>query len=301
VPKKLWQGAAFCCDNWVPDLPGLASRLAPDLISVSIHHYPYCDCGDAGITLADLLSDSASAKEAQYVDGLNVIPAVNAYDLPLLIGEGDSVCCSGKKNTSNVAGSALWVVDELFHVARIGISNWYFHSHDRNISHYQPLIWTSDTDDTPTVNPEYYALRFFALATRDYAMMIQANVSSSTNPMVKVWATITPTQIHVCLLHKNLNSTSPASVALDMKPALSNPPYPDGHLIRYESRNGPYATYEGISLAGQTYVGSRAGEPIGIWVEEIVLGNNGVYTIPIQPISMVLISFQRSTSASANE
>jgi len=145
-------------------------------------------------------------------------------------------------------------------------------------------------------------LRFFALATRDYAMIINTTIINSNNRLIKVWATLTTTHIHCVVLHKNLNSTEPATINLDLSTSLTAP-FPTGRLIRYISKLGPYATYEGITLAGQTYVGSMDGTPIGDWtVEDVPVATRpGLYSFEIPPISMVLISFARATAEATAE
>ena len=301
LPQTIYQGAAFCCDSWLKDLPDYTSMFLEQLVSISVHHYPYCDCGNGGVTLEMMLTDASAEKEAKHLSTVadNVIARVNAYGLPFLIGEGNSVCCSGKRNVSDTYGITLWAIDELFNIASVNISNWAFHSHDRNISHYQPIIWQSNTDDTPTVNPLYYALRFFAEATSQYARIVTVNLKT-TNNFTKIWCTIDQENTIKCaILHKDLlaNPYIPATINIDLSNSLQD--FPTARVERLVGR-GPYDPY-GVSFAGQTYDGSKDGRPIGHRIYERVTPTSaGIYTFHVTPMTSVLFTVRTRTTAATS-
>ena len=275
--------------------------------------------------LADLLLDSASTKlAASLVNSThgNVIHAVNQLGYNLSLSEGNSVACSGAPGVSNTFGSNLWVIDELYNSAQAGLSNWIFHSHDLNTSHYPPLVWQQPlTSDVPTVQPEWYttpdtettiqrthihsllrshsvmicllfpsnryALLFFALASADDATIVRTDTTSS-NHYIKVWTTVNAHGIiKVAILHKSLNTTGDASVRVDLSQSLQSP-WPAAELFRVTAPS-PYATY-GLSFAGYTYDGTVDGRPSGeLVVEQVLADSAGVYNVSVSGISLSLL------------
>ena len=249
--------------------------------------------------LADLLLDSASTKlAASLVNSShgNVIHTINQLGYNLSLSEGNSVACSGAPGVSNTFGSNLWVVDELYNSAQAGLSNWIFHSHDLNTSHYPPLVWQQPlTSDVPTVQPEWYALLFFALASADHATIVRTDTTSS-NHYIKVWTTVNADGvIKVAVLHKALNATGDASVRLDLSQSLQ-PPYPTAELYRLTAPT-PYSTY-GLDFAGFTFDGTVDGRPSGeLVIEQRMADGSGVYNFTVSPISLSMLVINPSGEA----
>ena len=241
--------------------------------------------------LADLLLDSASTKlAASLVNSShgNLIHAVNQLGYNLSLSEGNSVACSGAPGVSNTFGSNLWVVDELYNSALAGLSGWVFHSHDLNTSHYPPLVWQQPlTSDVPTVQPEWYALLFFALASADHASLVRSDTTSS-NHYIKVWTTVNADGIvKVAILHKALNTTVGATVRVDLSQSLQSP-YPKAELYRLTAPT-PYSTY-GLDFAGLTFDGTTDGRPSGeLVVEQVTADGMGVYNVSVSAISLSML------------
>lgn len=55
------------------------------------------------------------------------IAAVQAQNLPYILGETNSFSCHGAPNVSNTAGAALWALDYSLFATQIGISRVFFH------------------------------------------------------------------------------------------------------------------------------------------------------------------------------
>ena len=241
--------------------------------------------------LADLLLDSASTKlAASLVNSShgNIIQKVNALGYNLSLSEGNSVACSGAPGVSNTFGSNLWVVDEMYNSAQAGLSNWIFHTHDLNLTHYPPLVWQQPlTSDVPTVQPEWYALLFFALASADHAAIARTD-TTTTNHFVKVWSTVDADGVvKVAVLHKGLNSTVDASVQVDLSQSLQSP-WPTAELYRLTAPT-PYSAY-GLEFAGFTFDGTTDGRPSGeLVVDKIEADGSGVYTVSVAPISLSML------------
>ena len=298
MPRRIFQGAVYASVKaWVMDLPAYVKRFQPLLRSISHHHYPTCADANPPPTMSDMLSEHAATKEAQFIttDTDNVRAKVEAAGVPFLCGEGNSACHSGMLNVSNVYGVTLWMLDSAFHSASVGLRRFYFHAHDREVTHYPALIWRTDGDDTPTVQPLYYALKMFAMATSHHAHVLPTAVST-TNGQVKVWVTYSPTlrAIRCVMLHKDLNATAPATVRVDLSAVMKA--WGAGELVRLEAPSA-YERYD-IRLAGQTFVGSVDGEPVG--QREVVRVNasaSGVYEMEMAPISAALLTIQVPATA----
>ena len=162
-----------------------------------------------------------------------------------------------------------------------------FHSHDQNATHYPPLIWPHTDSDAPLVQPEWLALLFFSLASSDSARIVSAPTVTS-NPFIKAWATVTPDdEVRVAILHKDLNATGNASVALDLSLSLSD--FPTAYVVRVTAPS-PYASY-GLDFAGLSWDGTVDGRPRGQpHVEQLEASQSGVYNLTVSPISLVLVS-----------
>ena len=293
LPQRFFQGAAYASvHDWVVDLPTYVERFRDTIYSAAQHSYSGCADAHPPPTMADLLSDASAMKERLFItSGTNESKAkVEALGVQFLVGEGNSICHSGQPNVSDAFGVNLWMLDEAMNNAAVGLSHFYWHAHDRDATHYPALVWRSYDDDTPTVQPLWYGLRTFAMATSDFAHQVNRNLTTS-NPAIKVWATYSPTtrRAKVLLLHKDLNSTVPASVDVDLSSSMSA--FPVGELIRLLA---PAASESyNITLAGQTYQGSKQGEPVGSYRgERIQPSTAGVYSFTLPPITVALLTIQ---------
>ena len=294
LPPRRFQGAAYASvKEWVEELPAYAERFRSTIYSVSQHSYSGCADAIPPPTLADLLSDAASTKERTFITtGTNHSQAkVEALGVEFLVGEGNSVCHSGQPNVSDAFGVNLWQLDEAMNNAAVGLRHFYWHAHDRDITHYPALVWKSYDDDTPTVQALYYGLRLFAMATSHHAYQVNVSLSSTSNPRVKVWATYAPTtrNLKVLVIHKDLNATEDAVVQVDLSSSMSS--FPAGELIRLTA---PAASEQyNITLAGQTYWGSKGGEPRGQFVsEKVQASTSGVYAFHLPKLTVALLTVQ---------
>ena len=198
---------------------------------------------------------------------------------------------------SNVFGANLWALDQLYHSAAAGLSSYVFHPHDRNMSHYPPLIWQRDDDDTPTVQAEWYGLMWWAMSTSFHSRLLSVTVANSTNPKVKLWASRTSTgALRVACIHKDLAAPSDvlAAVRLDLSEVLMAP-YPAAYVMRLTAPSA-YSAY-GISFMALTWNGTRDEWPSGAAVWEAMKPTGAVYEVDVQPISAALIVFQTPDGA----
>ncbi len=181
----------------------------------------------------------------------------------------------------------MWLLDQLYHSAAAGLSQYYFHAHDRNLSHYPALIWQSDDDDTPTVQPEWYGLMWWAFSTRHHASLLSTSLVNSSNSKIKVWASITPTgDVSIAILHKDL--TAPTGVDATVRVEVGEVVRETVGEVYRLTAPSPYSTNE-VSWMGLSWDGSKDGHPSGRPVSEVESASGGVFTVKVKPISATLL------------
>ena len=139
------------------------------------------------------------------------------------------------------------------------------------------------------VQPIYYGLKMFSLGTSHWARIVDLSVVSSTNSHVHAYAALhADSRLSVAVVHKDLNATQPTNVTFSL-PLNSSV---EARLIRLmaPSIDSEY----GVTLAGQTYDGSKDGKPIGEWMDEVVTGTMTAsgqvqFQFVVQPLSAVLL------------
>ena len=265
------------------------------MLTFSIHDYP--DTTNPSTTLDRQLSDAISQQSARLItNGTrsgNLVDLVARYGLQgFVIGEGNSNSEPGVLGVCDVfAGSALWAIDTLFELARIGLRRHHFHSHFQDLR--SPIFFESVPEGVaphyPSVRPLWYGLRFFAMVKENEPAILTRQLSCSDDERVKVWAVQerNTSATRIAIIHKNLNATQPTTVHIDLS-QLTPPVTGQVYLIRLQ---GKALQKENITLAGQTWTGTEDGLPLGQMVVEVVQPDrDGKYTVQVQPISAVLVS-----------
>ena len=301
LPDRIFQGGTYCCYNvFEDDIHNLLPLAAPHMLTFSIHEYP--DTTEPSTTLERQLSDAISQQAARLItNGTrsgNLVQLMTQYGLSgLVIGEGNSNSEPGVLGVCDVfAGSALWAIDTLFELARVGLRRFHFHSHFQDLR--SPVFFESVPAGVearyPSVRPLWYGLRFFAMVKDDQPTILARQLTCTDDERVKVWA-VQPSNgsssaVRVAIIHKNLNATQPITVHLNLS-ALTPPVTDSVYVIQLM---GTALQKENITLAGQTYTGTKDGLPLGEFVQEVVQrGVDGMYSIQVQPISAVLVSSQK--------
>ena len=190
---------------------------------------------------------------------------------------------------SNSFASALWSLGEMLVDASIGVQSLQFHHAGGNSTAtllaartavaLQPLL---------TVQPIYYGLRFFALATADHSTVYRVKYTNADSPHVKVYASISRHGgVQLVVLHKHAGASHDALVTmrLALPVAFTRLPY-----ARITRRSAPSASsVDGVTLGGQTYDGNIDGEARGEAVEEWAEPVKGGYSAVIGRLSAVLL------------
>ncbi|KAF3061657.1 hypothetical protein GL218_03104 [Daldinia childiae] len=143
--RPTFQAGVFADPPWVPDQQDevddfsienltLVERSEDrDIIgSYATHLYPQSTCdGPRWLRMRlDLLSNHTVLWQGEFLNVSQYAPQVAAADKAgahLVMGETNSVSCSGKSGISDTLGAALWGVDYVLLGASVGIRKTYFH------------------------------------------------------------------------------------------------------------------------------------------------------------------------------
>ena len=213
-----------------------------------------------------------------------------AHNVSLVIGEGNSNSEPGELGVCDVfAGSALWAIDTFFELARVGLRRFHVHSHEMDLR--SPVFFENPPErghSLPWVRPLWYGLRFFALMKDGEPTIIQKVQACTEDPFIKTWAVQTRAGVtRVALIHKGLHATRASIIHIDLSAVRPQPPS-TMYAIRLL---GTASQKENITLAGQTWTGTKDGLPLGTFVvEEVQRNAEGKYAIDLAPITAVILS-----------
>ena len=186
LPRVPLAGPAIGSPGWLVDT-GAFARAQRRAKTITLHRYPLQRCPAAAPayvpTIAELLAPAASAGLAD-----SVIPtarAAHAAGDSVRVDEMNSVACGGASGVSNTFASALWAVDALFQMARIGVDGINIHTFNSAIyglfrTQQVRGVWSAD------VRPEYYGLLLFAQAAPPGSHLLSV---SRTSTSLRAWAT----------------------------------------------------------------------------------------------------------------
>ncbi len=201
------------------------------------------------------------------------------------MGEMNSINSGGFAGVSDSFSSALWAIDSMFELAKAGVDgvNW----HGLSGCNYCSFAFTYSAVGSQNiyflqqVKPLYYGLLFFREATNIKASLLPVNYSANSN--VKIWAALGQDgSVRVAIINKDQNFAGNVSLSL--------PGYGDAQMVQLVAPS--YQATSGISIGGQTFDGSTDGTAVGQSSVTTIQQQNGVYQVPVQPTSAVLITLR---------
>ncbi|HEX4280932.1 MAG TPA: glycosyl hydrolase family protein [Solirubrobacteraceae bacterium] len=202
LPNVPLAGPASGGVRWFRDIP----RFLADHRQVAVttlHRYPLQLCyvlkdEPNYPTIANLLSERSSRGLADSVAA--AVRASHAHRTPLRVDEMNTIGCGVDRAVGDSFASALWAVDALFNMARVGVDG-------VNISSFpgatDQLFTIGQTDGSwhAFVEPEYYGLEMFAEAAPPGSQLL--NVSPTRAARVDAYATRAPDRtIRVVLINE---------------------------------------------------------------------------------------------------
>jgi hypothetical protein len=245
LPDAPLAGPAVAGLPWLAGLPTLLEA-EPRLRVVTAHRYALQGCltdrsSPAYPTIANLLSDRAAQGLAASI--APYVAAAHARGAQFRVDELNSAAlagCLSRTGVSDTFASALWMVDALFNLARVGVDG--VNVHTLPGAGYQLFTFTRTPRGWQAfVHPDYYGMLMFAQAFPAGAQLL--GVRAPPGP-VKVWATRAPDgRTRVTLINKD---SRPHRVEVQLPPAAR------AARLEWLLAPGPAAT-GGVTLGGQTF------------------------------------------------
>jgi Glycosyl hydrolase family 79 C-terminal beta domain len=280
LPPATLAGPAFGNVGW---MLGLRRSLAaqPRLGLVTFHRYPLSCFARPGSsrypTIGNLLSDNASAGLADSVAPFVAI--AHSRGLRFRVDELNSVACGGARGVSNTFASALWMLNTLFELARVGVDG--VNVHTLPGARYQPFAFShSGGHWGALVYPEYYGLLMFAQAAPVGSRLLP--VRGSAGRKVELWATLAPDRTARVVLINRGGST--ARIALS-RPAWST------RQATAERLDAPSLAATGdVTLGGQSFGTVTHTGSLGKPKTTTIDGSSGRYELTLPPASATLLT-----------
>lgn len=246
-------GPATGAPTWMADT-GEFLAAEPRVGMVTLHRYPVQTCfvppsSPVYPTAHNLLAPAATSGLADEIAAY--VPLAHAHHVPLRIDEINTDSCGAAPGVSNAFVSALWALDELFEMARVGVDGVNIHTYPG--ATYQLFTFTHDVPRwTASVAPEYYGLEMFAQAAPAGSRLIATTTTNAQG--ITVWATRgREGRTRVVLINESLDRRTIAlSSAGDRTATLERLRAP-----RLESTSG--VTLGGQSFGTRTTTGLLAG------------------------------------------
>ncbi len=204
LPRLPLAGPSLGGLGWTKDLRRFLAS-APRVGLVTLHRYPLQLCFTSRSsfrypTVRNLLAPAASTGLADLF--APSVATASAHGLPVRIDELNTVSCGAKPSVSKTFASALWTLDALFEMARVGVHGVNIHTFP-GAGYELFKVSRSSGRWRAAVAPEYYGLLMFARAAPPGSRLLRVTPGSSGGGAVKVWATrATDGTIRVVLINK---------------------------------------------------------------------------------------------------
>jgi glycosyl hydrolase family 79 len=307
-----WDFAAFDLDfariaSALPNLPlagpvvgapswfGYTKRFLSDqprVAIVTLHRYPLQQCylSPSQIHYPSIPHLLAAANSRGLADSVAAaVRTAHARHVAVRIDEMNSLSCGEAPAVTNSFASALWSLDVLFEMARVGVDGVNLHTYPGASS--QLFTFTRVRGRwRAAVEPEYYGLAMFAQAAPAGARLLK--VSPRRETALHVWATrALDGTVRVVLINEGTRARVIAlSVPALSVPALSVPVGAAGRPGVLERLQAPGITATGrVTLAGQRF-GAATGLPTGRRRTTTVAPRDGRYVIRVPAASAAMLT-----------
>jgi hypothetical protein len=265
--------------NWMARLPQF---LAAEHVKVAtLHRYPLKRCSKTStVTIGQLLSTQAAAGLAASVS--RYVGVAHSHHVPLRIDEMNAVSCGGQPGVSDTFGSALWALDALFSMARVGVDGVNVHT-DPGVVNELFSAAQSGGRWQSQVRPEYYGMMMFAQAAPAGSRLLR--ITGAPGSGIRAWATRSSDgHIRATLINKNQSGSGLVRVSV---PAASGAATVE--LLRAPGvRATSGVTIGGRSFGSETTTGTLPQAP----QTTSVVPSGGVYTLKISAASAALLTIQ---------
>jgi hypothetical protein len=210
-----------------------------------------------------------------------LVAAAHAHHEPIRVDEMNTVSCGGAPGVSNAFASALWTVDALFAMARIGVDGVNLHTFSGATYELFTFrlvngVWTA------SVKPQYYGMLLFAQAAPARSRLLR--VSGAGGP-VRAWATRAPDhRTRVVLINDDARHNRSLTVRI---PGHNGA----GSLERLLAPD--LGATSGVSLGGQSFGPiTTTGQLASTSQVTAVTPRGGAYIVSLPPGSAALLTLR---------
>jgi hypothetical protein len=267
--------------GWMQNLGQFVSG-EPRLGLVTYHRYPFNRCftprdSPAYPTVPRLLSPFGSRGFDSFLAGY--VGVAHGHGLPFRVDELNSVACGGKRGVSDTFASALWALDTLFDLARLGVSGVNIHM----FPGARYILFSFRRQDgrwVARIRPEYYGLLMFAQATPPGSHLLRTITRGGQ--AVRAWATRgAEGTVRVVLINDDLRKRH---VFLVTDAAPAGP----ASAIRLTAPSA-YAT-AGVQIGEQSFGATSTGRLGSPPEQEPIASSRGHYVIRLGPASAAMLT-----------
>ncbi len=261
----------------------------PRVAVATLHRYPlqlcYVPPGQPNFpTIANLLSSRTSRTLANSVAAS--VRVAHEHGVALRIDEMNTISCGSDDAVGKSFASALWAVDALFEMARVGVDGVNIHSYPG--ATYELFTFThAPRGWRAAVAPEYYGLMMFAQAAPPGSRLL--GVSQTSAGRLDAWATRAADGIvRVVAINDGARARLVAVHA-----ALASG---DGTLELLQARS--LSARAGVTLGGQSFgaqtaTGVPAGRRRALSIAPRAQAQDYVFRLPAASASLLTLAAQR--------
>jgi hypothetical protein len=280
LPRVPLAGPAIGSPGWLSQT-GAFVKSERRVKTVTVHRYPLLRCPARAPThsptIAQLLAPAASVGLAD-----TVVPAARAAHAngdSIRVDEMNSVACGGAPGVSNAFASALWIVDALFAMARVGVDGVNIHTFNSAIyglfrTQQVGGVWSA------AVRPDYYGLLLFAQAAPPGSHLLGVAGASGS---LRAWAThARDGGTRVVLINDDTRHRRRIAVRLAGR-------HGDGTLERLLAPS--LGATRGVTLGGQTFGDkTTTGQLVGPPETQAITPRGRSYAVSLPPASAALLT-----------
>lgn len=240
---------------------------------VNVHYYGGYN---PGYEPYDYLLTSDAIDTTTLAQLARVIPNIHSHGQKFRIGEFSTIDGGGQPGVSDTFQSAIWIVDQMFAFANVGVDG--VNVNGIGMNDNAMAIFTNGSYDSSCrcnpylaqVQPIYYGMLFFAKATANVKAIRQVS-THSLDPSISIWA------VHV-------NDGSTRVVIIDKDPffygnvAIQIPGF-SGTASVHTLTAYSYSANSGITYDGQTFDYSDDGTLTGSKAVGQLGPSNGYYYV----------------------
>jgi len=281
LPAVPLAGPATGAPKWIPELPRFLPA-QPRVKVATLHRYPLQLCYMPAASpmypsVGHLLAPAASRGLADSV--ASFVGIARAHHVALRIDEMNTVSCGGAPGISNAFVSALWALDAVFQMARVGVDGVNIHTYPR--APYQLFTFSRRHGRwRGFVAPEYYGLMMFAQAAPPGARLLRLSGALGN---VRAWATHAPDGTTRVVL---INDYTARSRTVAVRIAGVGAP---GTLERLRANRVTATT--GVTLGGQTFgTATGTGTLAGHSTITAVRPTAGAFLVRLPPASAAMLT-----------